>query len=184
MDLLPPSKLELEVFKRAFLNNKDKEKEEEENLDKNLSKKERNKIIELKQIKEYYIGKEGPKIVKNDLIPCLLQYEEDEKISQIILIIFVDLTEELDDEVDNRKELEFSLAKLVEILIKENVIDLISRKLNSSTEEFNRMKNLREKYKQLELEEQKKKKEEKEKMQKEQEEYHKSQEVIQIKIQN
>ena len=44
--------------------NKDKEKEEEENLDKNLSKKERNKIIELKQIKEYYIGKEGPKIVK------------------------------------------------------------------------------------------------------------------------
>ena len=25
MDLLPPSKLELEVFKRAFLNNKDKE---------------------------------------------------------------------------------------------------------------------------------------------------------------
>ena len=109
-------------------------------------------------------------IVENDLIPCLLQYEEDEKISQIILIIFVDLTEELDDEVDNRKELEFSLAKLVEIFIKENVIDLISRKLNSSTEEFNRMKNLREKYKQLELEEQKKKKEEKEKMQKEQEE--------------
>ena len=44
--------------------NKDKKKEEEEQLDKNLSKKEINKIIELKQIKEYYIGKEGPKIIK------------------------------------------------------------------------------------------------------------------------
>ena len=45
--------------------NKYKEKEEEkEELDQNLSKKEKNKIIELKQIKEYYIGKEGPKIVK------------------------------------------------------------------------------------------------------------------------
>ena len=97
-------------------------------------------------------------IVENDLIPCLLNYEDDEKISQIILIILVDLTEDLDDNVEGRKELEFSLAKLVEIIIKENVIDLISRKLNSATEEFNRVKNLREKYLQIELEEQKKKK--------------------------
>jgi len=109
-------------------------------------------------------------IVENDLIPCLLNYEDDEKISQIILIILVDLTEDLDDNVEGRKELEFSLAKLVEIIIKENVIDLISRKLNSATEEFNRVKNLREKYLQIELEEQRKKKEEKENKEKQQEE--------------
>ena len=109
-------------------------------------------------------------IVENDLIPCLINYEEDEKISQIILIILVDITEELDDNVEGRKELEFSLAKLVEIIIKENVIDLISRKLNSATEEFNRVKNLREKYLQIELEEKKKKKEEKEKEKQKEEE--------------
>ena len=116
-------------------------------------------------------------IVENDLIPCLLSYEEDEKICQVILIILVDLTEELDDNVEGRKELEFSLAKLVEILIKENVIDLISRKLNSATEEFNRVKNLREKYLQIELEEQKKKKEEKEKQEKEKQQEEEKNEV-------
>jgi hypothetical protein len=116
-------------------------------------------------------------IVENDLIPCLLSYEEDEKICQVILIILVDLTEELDDNVEGRKELEFSLAKLVEILIKENIIDLISRKLNSATEEFNRVKNLREKYLQIELEEQKKKKEEKEKQEKEKQQEEEKNEV-------
>ena len=116
-------------------------------------------------------------IVENDLIPCLLSYEEDEKICQVILIILVDLTEELDDNVEGRKELEFSLAKLVEILIKENLIDLISRKLNSATEEFNRVKNLREKYLQIELEEQKKKKEEKEKQEKEKQQEEEKNEV-------
>ena len=43
----------------------EEEKEEEENdITKKLSKKEKNKITELKLIKEYYIGKEGPKIIK------------------------------------------------------------------------------------------------------------------------
>ena len=70
------------------------------------------------------------KIVETDLIQCLINNEEDEKISQMILIILVDLTEELDDSVDGRKELEFSLAKLNETLIKGRVIDYISRKLN------------------------------------------------------
>ena len=106
-------------------------------------------------------------VVENDLIPCLRDNEEDEKISQIILIILVDITEELDDNVESRKELEYSLAKLVEIIIKEKVINIVSRKLNSATEEFNRVKNLKEKYKQIELEEQKKKKEEKEEKEKE-----------------
>ena len=109
-------------------------------------------------------------IVENDLIPLLSNYEGDEKISQIVLIILVDLTEELDDNVEGRRELEFSLAKLVEIIIKGNVIDLVSRKLNSATEEFNRANDLRQKYLQLELEEQKKQKEEKEKKEKEKEE--------------
>ena len=108
-------------------------------------------------------------LVETDLIPCLFRYEEDEKISQIILIILVDITEELDDNVEGRKELEFSLAKVVEILIKENIIEFISRKLNSSTEEFNRVRNLRERYKQIELEEQQKQKEEFEKQKKEKE---------------
>ena len=99
------------------------------------------------------------KIVETDLIPCLMSNEEDEKISQTILIILVDLTEELDDSVADRKELEFSLAKLNEVLIKNGVIDYISRKLNSSTEEFNRAKILKEKYKQMEIEEKKAKKE-------------------------
>ena len=106
-------------------------------------------------------------IVENDLIPCLINYEGDEKISQIVLIILVDLTEELDDNVEGRKELEFSLAKLVEIIIKGNVIDLVSRKLNSATEEFNRANDLRQKYLQLEIEEQKKQKEEKQNEKKE-----------------
>ena len=109
-------------------------------------------------------------VVENDLIPCLLHYEEDDKISQIILIILVDLTEELDDNVEGRKELEYSLAKLVETLIRDNVIEFISRKLNSSTDEFNKVKILREKYKQMELEEQKRIKEEREKKEKEKKE--------------
>ena len=109
-------------------------------------------------------------LVENDLIPCLLQYEDDEKISQIILIILVDITEELDDNVEGRKELEFSLAKLVEIIIKEKVLEFISRKLNSATGQFNKAKNLRENYKQMELEEQKRLKEEKEKKEKEEKE--------------
>ena len=109
-------------------------------------------------------------LVENDLIPCLLQYEDDEKISQIILIILVDITEELDDNVEGRKELEFSLAKLVEILIKEKVVEFISRKLNTATGQFDKVKTLREKYKQMELEEQKRLKEEKEKEKKEKEE--------------
>ena len=108
-------------------------------------------------------------LVENDLIPCLLQYEDDEKISQIILIILVDITEELDDNVEGRKELEFSLAKLVEILIKEKVVEFISRKLNTATGQFDKVKTLREKYKQMELEEQKRLKEEKEKEKKEKE---------------
>ena len=108
-------------------------------------------------------------LVETDLIPCLFRYEEDEKISQIILIILVDITEELDDNVEGRKELEFSLAKLVEILIKEKVVEFISRKLNTATGQFDKVKTLREKYKQMELEEQKRLKEEKEKEKKEKE---------------
>ena len=96
------------------------------------------------------------KIVETDLIPCLINNEDDEKICQVILIILVDLTEELDDNVDGRKELEFALAKLNDTLIKGGIIDFISRKLNSSTEEFTRAINLKEKYKQIELEEKKK----------------------------
>ena len=69
-----------------------------------------------------------------------------------------------------RKELEYSLAKLVETLIRDNVIEFISRKLNSSTDEFNKVKILREKYKQMELEEQKRIKEEREKKEKEKKE--------------
>ena len=112
------------------------------------------------------------KIVETDLIPCLITNEDDEKICQTILIIFVDLTEELEDNVDGRKELEFSIAKLNETLIKGEVIDLISRKLNTGTEEYTRAKCLKENYKKLELEENKRKKEkekEKEKEKKEQE---------------
>ena len=110
------------------------------------------------------------KIVETDLIPCLMNYEDDEKISQTILIVLVDLTEDLDDNVDGRKELEFSLAKLNEVLIKGGIIDYISRKLNTSTEEYTRAKILKDKYKQIELEENKKKKEEKEKEKKESDE--------------
>ena len=102
------------------------------------------------------------KIVETDLIPCLLNNEEDEKIFQAILVVLVDITEELDDNVEGRKELEFSLAKLNEVLIKNKVIDFISRKLNSSTAELNKAKNLKDKYRQMEIEEKKIKKEKEE----------------------
>ena len=51
-------------YKQKEEENDEEEKEKEKNIGKNLSKKEKNKLIELKQIKEYYIGKEGPKIIK------------------------------------------------------------------------------------------------------------------------
>ena len=110
------------------------------------------------------------KIVETDLIPCLINNEDDEKICQVILIILVDLTEELDDNVDGRKELEFALAKLNDTLIKGGIIDFISRKLNSSTEEFTRAISLKAKYKQIELEEKKKEKEKEKEKENEQKE--------------
>ena len=102
------------------------------------------------------------KIVESDLIPCLREYEDDEKISQMITVILADLTEDLNECVEGRKELEFSLSKLNETLIKEGIVDYISRKLNSSTEEYSRARTLKEKYKQLEIEEKKKREQEKE----------------------
>ena len=116
------------------------------------------------------------KIVETDLIPCLLTYEDDEKLYQTILIIFVDVTEELEDSVDGRKELEFSLAKLNETLIKGEVIDFISRKLNTATEEYTRAKSLKENYKKLELEENRRKKEMEKEKEKEKEEENKNKE--------
>ena len=45
------------------------------------------------------------KIVELDLIPCSKEYENDDKIFQMITVILADLTEELNDDVDSRKEL-------------------------------------------------------------------------------
>ena len=115
-------------------------------------------------------------ILETDFIPCLINNEDDPKISQMILVILVDLTEELDDNVDGRKELESSLSKFNELLIKGGVIDFISRKLNSATEEFNRAKILKEKYKQIEIEEMKKEKEKEKEKQKIKEEDNKDDE--------
>ena len=57
---------EKEEENKKYKKNEGNEEEEEEEKDirKNISKSEKNKLIELKQIKEYYIGKEGPKIKK------------------------------------------------------------------------------------------------------------------------
>ena len=57
---------EKEEENKKYKQKEEEENEEEENNDitKKLSKKEKNKMTELKLIKEYYIGKEGPKIIK------------------------------------------------------------------------------------------------------------------------
>ena len=56
--------LENKKYKKKEENEEEEEEEEQKELGKKISKKEKNKLIELKQIKEYYIGKEGPKIIK------------------------------------------------------------------------------------------------------------------------
>ena len=84
-----------EEEKKYKQNEKENEEEEEKEKDigKNLSKKEKNKLIELKQIKEYYIGKEGPKIKK----------KKENKPKEMIKDFFIFEWKDNDDTTDEKK---------------------------------------------------------------------------------
>ena len=73
----------------------EEEEENEKEIGKNISKKEKNKLIELKQIKEYYIGKEGPKIKK----------KKENKPKEMIKDFFVFEWKDNDDTTDEKKKL-------------------------------------------------------------------------------
>ena len=87
------------------------------------------------------------KIVESDIIPCLLFNQDDEKICKYCLVLLVYLTEDLDENVIDRKDLEFKIAKLNEIIINSELLDYVNKALNENTKKLNEAKEMKEKIK-------------------------------------
>lgn len=73
------------------------------------------------------------KTAENDIIPLILNYENNEKIQQLGLVLLVDITESLPDIVEHRLELELMLTQLQEYIINSKLIELLSRSLADYT---------------------------------------------------
>ena len=107
------------------------------------------------------------KVCDSDIIPLLLAYENNEKISLLCLVILVDLTEPLPDVIENRERLNEMIFNLVQSLISNGVIELIGRGLSDATKNLVQSIELKEELKKEQDEMIKKKKEEEKKQQKE-----------------
>lgn len=107
------------------------------------------------------------KVCDSDIIPLLLAYENNEKISLLCLVILVDLTEPLPDVIENRERLNEMIFNLVQSLISNGVIELIGRGLSDATKNLVQSIELKEELKKEQDEMMKKKKEEEKKQQKE-----------------
>ena len=99
-------------------------------------------------------------IAESDVIPCLMAYENNDKISQLCLVILCDLTEELNETVENRIVIEGLMFKLLNIMIRNGVVELLARFLNDHTQQLMDMEKLKEELKK-EMESKKKEEEEK-----------------------
>ena len=86
-------------------------------------------------------------IAESDVIPCLLAYENNDKISQLCLVILCDLTEELNETVENRIVIEGLMFKLLNIMLRNGVVELLARFLNDHTQQLMDMEKLKEELK-------------------------------------
>jgi hypothetical protein len=73
------------------------------------------------------------KTAENEIIPLILNYENNEKIQQLGLVLLVDLTEGLSDIVERRPQLESMLTELQEYIVNSKLIELLSRSLADYT---------------------------------------------------
>ncbi len=73
------------------------------------------------------------KIAENDIIPLILNYENNEKLQQLGIVILTDLTEPLTELVEKRTKFENMLTELQESIVNSKLIDLLARSLADST---------------------------------------------------
>jgi hypothetical protein len=91
------------------------------------------------------------KIAENDIIPLLLNYENNEKVQQLGLVLLVDLTESLPDILENRDKLESHLTDLQEFIANSNLIDLLSRSLADASAKLREASSMKTSLRQISL---------------------------------
>jgi hypothetical protein len=90
------------------------------------------------------------KVAENDIIPLILNYENNEKIQQLGLVLLVDLTESLPELLENRSNLESMLTDLQEFMVNSQLIDLLARNLADSTAKLRETSMMRNELKKIE----------------------------------
>jgi hypothetical protein len=92
------------------------------------------------------------KIIENDLIPLVLNYENNEKIQQLGLVIMIDVTEKLKETVENRSQYEQLLTELHECIANSKILDKLSDNLAEATSKLKEVELLRNEIKARESE--------------------------------
>lgn len=87
------------------------------------------------------------KVAEKDLLPLILTYENNEKIQQLCLVIFVDLTEPLPDILEDRPKYESLLTDLQYYLINSKLFNLLGTVLADSTNKLKESTLMREELK-------------------------------------
>jgi hypothetical protein len=73
------------------------------------------------------------KTAENDIIPLILNYENNDRIQQLGLILLVDITESLPEILERRPQFESLLTQLQEYIVNSKLIELLSRSLAEYT---------------------------------------------------
>jgi hypothetical protein len=73
------------------------------------------------------------KVIENDLIPLIINYEGNEKIQQLVLILLVDLTERLPAVMENRMIYENMLSDTHEAIVNSKLLERVAANLAEST---------------------------------------------------
>lgn len=73
------------------------------------------------------------KVIENDLIPLIINYENNEKIQQLGLVLLVDLTERLPELMENRLAYEILLSETHDVIINSKLLDRVAANLAEST---------------------------------------------------
>jgi nucleoid DNA-binding protein len=89
------------------------------------------------------------KVAETDIIPLILNYENNDRIQQLGFVILVDLTLPLADILDNRNELESLLTDLQETIVNSQLIELLARSLLDSTSKLREASNMKESLKEV-----------------------------------
>jgi hypothetical protein len=92
------------------------------------------------------------KIPESDIIPLILNYENEESIQLLGLVILTDLSEPLPDLVEKRSEMESMLTDLQEYIANSNLIPLLSRSLAHATSQIHYAYQMKEELKSVNIE--------------------------------